>query len=334
MPNALPSRMVVDLPNWVGDQVMALPSVRRLVDGNAGGETTLHARPEAGRLFASLFPDTRVVASPRRAFPVVTARHLCGGGGRFDVGVTLRHASRAKICLWLAARRSLGSGNRGGRFLLSDRFEVDRGRHQVFDADPILRGLGLEGVDPGWRPALPLELVEEGARLLRRAGISFDGAVGLAPGAVWGQSKRWPAARFGLLAQRIRGRGLEAVVVIGPGEDVLSREVREAAGGDLPVVGSESDVAGLAGVLTRLSVLVGNDSGPMHVAALVGTPAIALFGPTDPERTGPLGDRHVVLTRELDCAPCGERRCPLGHTACLHDLPVDTVEQSLLNFVA
>ena len=180
---------------------------------------------------------------------------------------------------------------------------------------------------------MPLELVEGGARMLREAGITKEGAVGLAPSAVWGESKRWPAARFGSLARRIRGRGLEVVVVIGPGEGALGREVNEAAGGDLPVVGSETDVAGLAGVLARLSVLVGNDSGPMHVAAAVGTPAVALFGPTDPDRTGPLGDRHVVLRRDLDCAPCGERRCPLGHTSCLHDLPVDTVEQTLLDLI-
>ncbi len=325
--------MIVDLPNWVGDQVMALPAVRRLVDGNVGGATTLHARPEARRFFAALFPDTRVIASPRKAFPVVTARHLCGNGGRFDLGVTLRHASRAKICLWLAARRSLGSGNRGGRFLLTKGFPVDRGRHQVFDADPILRGLGLEGVDPRWRPAMPLELVEGGARMLREAGIAMEGAVGLAPSAVWGESKRWPAARFGSLARRIRGRGLEAVLVIGPGEEALGREVSEAAGGNLPVVGAQTDVAGLAGVLARLSVLVGNDSGPMHVAAAVGIPAVALFGPTNPDRTGPFGEPHVVLRRDLDCAPCGERRCRLGHTTCLHDLPVDTVERSVLKFI-
>jgi heptosyltransferase-2 len=333
MTQVLPSRLIVDLPNWVGDQVMAMPAIRRLVDGNAGGATTLHARPEAGRFFAEFFPETSVVASPPKAWPVLTARQLCGGAGRFDVGVTLRHASRAKICLWLAARRSMGSANRGGRFLLSDRVEVDRLRHQVFDADPILERLGLEGVDPGWRPAMPLALVEEGARRLLDAGVRMEGAVGLAPAAVWGRSKMWPASSFGELARRLRTRGLEVVVVIGPGEEAIGRAVGEASSDRLPVVGSNTDVAGLAGVVSQLSLLVGNDSGPMHVAATVGVPAVALFGPTDPERTRPLGDRHVVLRRQLDCAPCGHRRCPFGHTACLHELPVDTVERSVLDLL-
>ena len=330
MRDVLPGRLVVDLPNWVGDQVMALPTVHRLVVGNRDGETTLHPRPAARRFFEALFPATEVVASPPKASPITMARRLVQGGGRFDVGVTLRHASRAKICLRLTARRSLGSGQDGGRFLLSERYPVDRTRHQVFDADPILEGLGLEPVNPSWRPSLPLILIEEGARALRRAGVERDGAIGLAPATARGASKRWPAASFGDLARRMLARGLEVVVVIGPGEEELGWAVAAAAGRPVPVVGCRLDVAGLAGVLARLSVLVCNDSGPMHLAGAVGTRMVALFGPTDPRRTGPLGDRSVILRRELDCAPCGARICPLGHSACLQELSVERVERSLL----
>jgi len=333
MPSTLPTRMVIDLPNWVGDQVMALPAVDRLVAANAGGETTLHSRPAGRRLFASLFPMAEVVASPPKCSPITTARRLCRDGGRFDVGITLRHASRAKICLRLTARRSLGSDGDGGRLLLSERYPVDRSRHQVFDADPILEGLGLSGVDPRWRPSLPLELVEEGARELRRAGVARDGAIGVAPACARGETKRWPAAAYGELARRMRARGLEVVVVIGPGEAELGRQVVAAAGRPLPVVGGDVDVAGLAGVLARLSVLVCNDSGPMHLAAAVGIRMVALFGPTDPRRTGPLGDRHLVLRRDLECAPCRARSCALGHAACLRELPVERAERAVLEML-
>jgi heptosyltransferase-2 len=333
MRDMLPSRLVVDLPNWVGDQVMALPTIHRLVVGNGDGSTTLHARPAARRFFEALFPATVVIASPPKASPISMARRLVQGGGRFDVGITLRHAPRAKICLRLTARRSLGSGRDGGRFLLSERYPVDRTRHQVFDADPILAGLGLEPVNPRWRPSLPLTLVEEGARALRHAGVARDGAIGLAPATARGLSKRWPAARFGALAGLLLARGLEVVIVIGPGEEELAREVATAAGRPVPIVGCRLDVAGLAGVLARLSVLVCNDSGPMHLAGAVGTRMVALFGPTDPRRTGPLGDRSVILRRELDCAPCGARSCPLRHGACLHDLSVERVERSLLRLL-
>jgi ADP-heptose:LPS heptosyltransferase len=325
--------MVIDLPNWVGDQVMALPAIHRLVSGNAGGETTLHSRPPGRRLWEVLFPAAVVVASPTKASPFTTARRLCRDNGRFDLGITLRHAPRAKICLRLTARWSLGSDCDGGRLLLSERYPVDRSRHQVFDADPMLESLGLAGVDPQWRPALPLELVEEGARLLRRSGVAREGALGLAPSCARGEVKRWPAAGYGELARRMRTRGLEVVVVIGPGEESLGREVAAAAGEALPVVGGDSDVAGLAGVLARLALLVCNDSGPMHVAAAVGTPTVALFGPTDPRRTGPLSERRLVLSRGLDCAPCRARCCPVGNALCLRELSVERVERGVLEML-
>ncbi len=333
MHNVLPSRLIVDMPNWVGDQVMALPTVHRLVDANLSGDTTLHARPEARRFLAGLFPQTRVVSSPRKASPILSARRLCRNGGRFDLGVTLRNASRAKICLWLAARRAVGSDGDGARVLLTRGYAVDRRRHQVHDADPILEGLGLKGVDPSWKPRLPLELVEEGARALLRSGVSHEGAVGVAPTTALGEDRRWPAARYGELAREVVARGLEVVVVIGPGEEAAATAVCQAAGRPLPVVGGDLDVAGLAGALARLSVLVGNDSGPVHLAATVGTPGIALFGPTDPQRTAPLGDNAVVLRSQIECAPCSEFDCPVGQPGCMEAIDVATVQARVFETV-
>jgi heptosyltransferase-2 len=328
-----PARLVVDLPNWVGDQVMALTAVHRLVNANRDGGTTLHVRPPVRRMFELLFPAASTLASRVKESPFLVARRLCRSGGRFDVGVTLRHAYRAKILIRLAARRSLGSGGEGARMLLSEWYPVDRGRHQVFDADPIMNALELDGTDQPWRPPVPPVLIEEAIGVLRAAGAPVDGGVGFAPAAAWGESKRWPAANYGQLVRRLRRLDLQPVVVIGPGEEELAHAVRSASGGDLPVVGAALDVAGLAGVLERLDALVCNDSGPMHLAAMVGTPVVALFGPTEPQRTGPLGDGHVVLSRRLDCAPCGERVCPLGHTECLHGLGVDEVERAVLELV-
>jgi len=329
----LPGRLLVDLPNWVGDQVMALPAVHRLVSGNAGGTLVIHCRPPVERLFRVLFPSTEVVASPRRAFPLLTARRLCREGGRFEIGITLRHASRAKMLLRLSARRALGSTGGGAKILLSRCFEVNRTRHQVFDADPILNYLGLPGVDPEWRPSLPSELLEEGEQQLRRAGVWGQTLVGIAPAAAWGASKQWPAERFGRLARQLLDRGLRPVILIGPGEQSIAAEVADAAGEDLPVIGAEVDVAALAGAMAHLPVVTCNDSGPMHLGAMIGIRMVALFGPTDPGRTAPIGAGNVVISRELECAPCLEPVCPLGHNDCLHALEPETVADAVLGAV-
>ena len=327
---ALPARLLVDLPNWVGDQVMTLPTVERLVSGNAGGLTVLNSRPAVGRLLAQLYPTAEVIESPRRVSPLRLAADLRRRWGRLDLAVTLRHASRAKLLLRLAARRSFGSSGGGASLLLSRSAPVNRSRHQVFDGDPLLSALGLPPVDPAWRPALPGGLRAEGERQLAEAGISPSVAVGLAPGSAWGDSKRWPTSRFGQLASRLQHRGLCPVVVVGPGEEQLAGAVVEASGVDLPVLGITVDVAGLAGLLSHLAALVGNDSGPMQLAGMVGTPVVALFGPTNPIRTGPRGSGDAVVSRRLRCAPCLEPRCPLVHSDCLAGLAVADVEAAVL----
>jgi len=266
------------------------------------------------------------VASSPKSSPVTGANLLRKRFGRFQVAVTFRHATRAKILLRLAARHSLGSVGDGARVLLWRRFPVDRLRHQVFDADPVLRGLGLQRVDPLWRPGLPEVWREEGGRVLDDHGVDpHRSIVGLVPSGAWGPSKQWPAGRFGDLARCLEERGIQAVVLVGPGEEDLGDAVQSVGFPEIPVVGQNLDVAGLTGVVAHLAAMACNDSGPMHLASLAGVPAVAVFGPTDPVRTAPLGARHTVLSLGLECSPCFERRCPLVHQHCLQRLPVSMV---------
>jgi heptosyltransferase-2 len=330
MSSRFPARLVIDLPNWLGDQVMSLPAVHRLVSANDGADTTLHTRPPMSRLVQGLFPAARVVASLPKASPLSSAFRVCRSGGRYRIGVTLRHAYRAKIFLRLAARRSYGSDGEGAWALLSERWSVDRSRHQVRDADQILNALGLAAANAAWRPVLPSALLDEGKCELTRTGMDGRRLIGLAPATARGEAKRWPAERFRELAQRLLAAGLTPVVIVGPGEEKLAAEV---AGAAVRVAGPQVDVAGLAGVLAALDALVTNDSGPMHLAAAVGTRVVALFGPTDPARTAPLGTGHRMLRLELDCAPCHRPVCPLGHNDCLHELAVSDVLSAALDLV-
>ena len=295
-PQRLPTTMLVDLPNWVGDQMMAMPALGRLVQANRYGETVLHTRPPMLRLLAELFPQTKVVASPRKTSPLSSARAVCRPYGRCRVGVSLRNAARGKILIRIGARWSIGSRSEGAYVLLSESCAVDRGQHQVHDADEILAALGLESADPLWRPSLPAFLEREGEEILRRAGVDRERAVGVAPATARSEHKRWSAEGYGELAARLSKKGCEPVIVIGPGEQPVADALCVAADRRLPVVGEDQDVAGLAAIVASLRTVVGNDSGPMQTAARFGTPVVAIFGPTEPGRTGPLGRGHRVLS--------------------------------------
>ena len=116
-------------------------------------------------------------------------------------------------------------------------------------------------------------------------------------------------------------RSTRLLVVIGPGEESVGDAVRDAAGRALPVMGSGRDVAGLAAVLSGVRALVGNDSGPMQLASLLGTPVIALFGPTDRVRTGPRGAKHRIVTASV------------GSEDRIADISVEDVEVAVLEVV-
>ncbi len=318
-PPRLPATMLVDLPNWVGDQMMAMPALNQLIEGNRGGETVLHTRPPMVRFLSAVFPQTRVIASPRKSSPLFSARKLREGGRRFEIGITLRNAARGKILIRLSARWCAGSRGEGAPVLLSAPCGVDRSRHQVHDADSVLAVLGLEAADPWWRPDLPADVRDEGGAALRSIGVDGERAIGLAPSTARGDTKRWPAWRFGELAARLRARGREPVIVIGPGEEAVAEELCGAAQYELPAGGTDMDIAGLAATAAGFRVLVGNDSGPMQLAACLGTPVVAIFGPTDPGRTAPRGSGHRVVS------------LPPGRGDCMQSITVDEVEAAVVD---
>ena len=111
-------------------------------------------------------------------------------GGRFEIGITLRNAARAKILLRLSARWSAGSRGEGALVLLSAARTVDRRRHQVHDADPILAALGLAAANPVWHPTLPAVLKDEGEAVLRTACVDLERAIGLAPATARGEGQK------------------------------------------------------------------------------------------------------------------------------------------------
>jgi ADP-heptose:LPS heptosyltransferase len=168
----------------------------------------------------------------------------------------------------------------------------------------------VESGAPEFRFRIPPTDYEEVDRLLIRSGVSPGTSwVAMNVSARW-PTKRWPAASFAEVADRLRQEGYGAVVMIG-GPD----ERAEVAAVSGMMKTSAIDLAGattvglLPALLSKAALLITNDSGPMHVAAAVGTPVVALFGPTSAARTGPYGVGHDVLTGKVPCSPCFSRTC-------------------------
>jgi heptosyltransferase-2 len=162
-------------------------------------------------------------------------------------------------------------------------------------------------------------------------GLAPDGrpVVALAPGAV-GPSKRWPAAYYAELAQRLAAEGTWVWVIGGPGEREIAAQIVRSDRGDFrDLTGPDLRNAILA--LAAASTAVSNDSGLLHVAAALGTAAVGIFGPTSPWHWAPLNPIAAVIetASQLPCRPCHKPVCRLGHHLCMRDISVDQVETAI-----
>ena len=322
-------RTLVVSPNWVGDTVMSLPVLAALAE--SGREVTVLAPSHLHPLLAlSPSVDCMVAKGASGAETVSRMKEaVC------DEAVLLPNSFRAA---WLAYRARIPArfGYRGdGRsLLLAPAVHRPPGKtHQLRDYDRLLRKMG---VSPSPEPP-GLTITEEIDGLvetaLAAAGVSLETGepplVGVFPGAEFGSSKRWPVERFAAVTKAlIRSPAVRPILIAGPKEVKLAETLRQRAGA-VPVLGPDLDLGGLAGLLARTAVLVTNDSGPMHLAAAVGTRCVAIFGPTDPSRTSPIGSEHRVLYRSRWCSPCFRRRCPLFHHRCMTEIEVEHVEEAI-----
>ncbi|MBZ0114084.1 MAG: lipopolysaccharide heptosyltransferase II [Thermoanaerobaculia bacterium] len=322
---------LVVMPNWVGDCVMALPVLDALaanqrrvtVLAKAHLKSLLRLSPSVHRVIVRSKSDDETIASLSEA--------------ECHEAIVLPNSFRSA---WLVSRAGIRYrwGYRGNLRspLLSAPVPRPKGKRlQIEDYRELL--LALDVAPPSdWIPRLdlPRDVQEAGIERLQRARLDPTKLiVGHFAGAEFGPSKRWPWQRFVELTRAVRKARPEAgqVLLAGPAETWLGVRIHEESGKIHPLVGPDLDLAGLAGVLSQVDVLVTNDSGPMHMAAALGVPCVALFGPTDPSRTAPAGADHEVLYSDRWCSPCFRRRCPLLHHRCMKDLSVEEVATAVLD---
>jgi heptosyltransferase-2 len=153
--------------------------------------------------------------------------------------------------------------------------------------------------------------------------------VGVNPGAAYGSAKRWPAERFAAVAARVVGDGAAVVVLGNASERDLGEVVVAGLGRRAVNAAGLTSVREAMALMTRCRHLVTNDSGPMHLAAALGVPVTAVFGPTIPGATSPVGERVAILQRPVDCAPCRYRECPIDHR-CMTGVLVDEVYRAVV----
>ncbi|MDE1169970.1 MAG: lipopolysaccharide heptosyltransferase II [Verrucomicrobium sp.] len=303
-------------PNWLGDAVMALPAVRSLRRGLPGAELVVAAPASLAALWRACPAVDRVVPLPRPRSYRATVPLLRAAGPKR--ALLFPNSFRSALEMRLAGVHALtGLGHAGRRFLLPRAGRVAprpfswAALHQQFEYLHLAAALGGDGDAGGPEPLL-------------RAGEGSREGVLLCPGAAYGPAKRWPAARFAEVGRALAALGLGPVFIHGaPGDRAAAAEVAAGVPGAVNRAGETTPEEFLAAV-AGARLVVTNDSGAMHVAAACGTPGVAVFGSTEPRRTGPLGESVRVVREHVPCSPCFLRECPLDF-ACMERVTVGRV---------
>lgn len=326
-------RVVVRPPNWLGDAVMALPALAAVRHHFADAHLTVAAVPAVAAIFRE-DSDTRPDAIIELAASSREITAMLQGEG-FDTGVLFPNSWRSAWQFWRAGvRERWGYATSGRGLLLTHRARRVRGvAHQADYYRQLVSGLGIT-CEPAVAPRLEprASSVEQATSILSTHRVPASATlVGFAPGAAYGQAKQWPPDRVAAVAARLaRDRGVTCLV-LGASHDrdaarAIESWLRANAPDTVPHVvnlAGRTSLRTLVGIISRTSVFVSNDSGAMHLAAALGKPVVAVFGPTNERATRPIGDHHV-LTASVFCRPCMLRDCPIDHR-CMKRIGIDDV---------
>ncbi|MBM4276295.1 MAG: lipopolysaccharide heptosyltransferase II [Deltaproteobacteria bacterium] len=330
------NRILVRGVNWVGDTILTFPSVQGVKE---------------------LFPHSRLtVLVPNhlvdlwKTFPcvdeIIPFKKKSGIGSiwedvqvsrsmkkrKFDLAIIFPRSFRSAFQIYLAGIPiRIGYQDEGRSPFLTHEIER-KGEvlrlHRVHYYRRLMEPLGHLGSIPSPRLFLGEEEREWAKKKLDELGL-LDGRpiIGINPGAAYGLAKCWPPDRFAELGERLSNKWKATALIFGREEErgMAERILKNLGGGGVDFTG-KTRLLQLAALLERCCLLVTNDTGTMHMASAVGTPVVAIFGSTDPVATGPWGDGHVVVKRDVPCSPCLKRVCPTDHR-CMELISVDEVEE-------
>ncbi len=334
-----PGALVVRAPNHLGELILALPAL-----AHAEAMEAASGRRMFVQLVEGLDPILDMAPLSAERLLLERRRGVLAGGRQIRQtgarrGVLLTPSQSSALMFRLGGLRSRrGTAAPGRNWLLTDPVP----RAPLLARHRVLEFMALVGGGAGGDPPVPTLTAPNGAE--GRGGEERASRVALFPGAN-GESRRWPAGRFSALASRLAGAGCQVRVLGGPGEESLTAAVAAAGAphGDCRDLGGKTDLVGLASELAGSDLLVTNDTGPMHLAAALGTPVVALEGPADVRQTRPLGSRIRLVGRfDLPCVPCVKNSCPRtgrgteldeARNECMWLISVDEVEQAVLELL-
>jgi heptosyltransferase-2 len=331
------ARTLVISPNWIGDAVMAQPLLQQLKLKHPERAIDVLAPPSVSPVWRAMAEVDSVLETPFRHGALQLKERWAYGRqlrrrGYADAYVLPNTLKYALIPWFAGIPQRVGYKGEMRYGLLNVM------HHDELPPRPMVPFYAALAGDPAAplagvpRPRLQAS-IEQIAAACAKAGIALDRPlVVFAPGAEFGAAKRWPAAHFGQLAKAIFAADPQAQVALlgSPKDRQACEEVLAASGaaGMFDLAGATRLDEAIA-LIARADAVVANDSGLLHIASALNRPVVALYGPTDPDHAPPFSDVAKSISLRLECSPCRQRECPLGHHDCMNKMEAEMVWSEL-----
>ncbi|MEZ0344698.1 MAG: lipopolysaccharide heptosyltransferase II [Caldimicrobium sp.] len=320
--------MLIRIPNWLGDALMATPVYENLKDFE---EIILFGPENFIKLFED-FPNTKILPF----YKGDTKKNLEAlKDYKKEKGLLLTNSFSSAFLFFRAGlKERMGYASDFRSFLLTKRVKPPKKKmHQRDKYLYLIEALGFSVVNRELILYLSEEKIKRAQKFLKELGIdSLGPLILIAPGAAYGPAKKWPLSYYRKLSEWFSKEGYPVLIVGGPREIEEGKILSEGLKGVCNLCG-KTEIALLAGIFKLSSLLISNDSGLMHLGAVLKIPQIAIFGSTDPDYTGPLNPRAIILKENLDCSPCFKRTCPKGHYRCLKEISPERVYEGAKNIL-
>jgi heptosyltransferase II len=320
-----PFRILIRSSNWLGDAVMSVPAVRAIKRGRPDVHVTIAAPDKIASMW-KLIPEVDAIIPLPDGSLLPFVRRL-RQQMPFDVAILFPNSLRVALESWVSGiPRRVGYRGHWRSWLVNQIVREPRKpgppEHHSLRFLRIARECGAETSN--------IEVPKPN----QTSNIKHQTLIGLCPGAEYGPAKRWLPERFAEAAAKITAQSSAQWIVFGTKNDAAIGEQIAAAIGDHCVnrIG-QTTLEQLIDELRRCRLLLTNDTGTMHLAALVGVPVVAVFGSTEPLLTGPLGNGHTILRHHVECSPCFLRECPIDFR-CMKAVSADEVAGAVLSMLA
>jgi heptosyltransferase-2 len=292
-------KLLIEPPTWLGDAVMASGAIKALLN---------EFKPQKSIIFGS-FTATELLKEWFDEVILIDKKH------KFK-----QFMDFPKVDTFISFRTSFYSKILGVKAKKSFYFYKNISGHMVEKYSKYVNG--IINKNEIYSPVLPF-----GPKRFQKP------TLGINPGATYGSAKRWYPEEFAKVANELAEK-YDVIIFGGPGEEDIAKDIeKKLTVSNYKNLCGKLSIQELCEYIGGLDLFITNDSGPMHIAAAYNVPIVAIFGPTNYKETSPWSKNYKIVTKELECAPCMKRECPLGHHECMKEIKAEDVLKAVKELV-